>query len=118
MSEELRSAFLEDLAVVRDDAARHAREALTSERSMRVEQSGVFHRLSSVLDSPEDIEAFALAVQEVVHVALHSTLVAIDGGSASAEVGRVWLVGEDGQSLGEGLHELFIDHLFGTGRME
>lgn len=60
--------------------------------------------------------AFADAVQECVQVAIHSALVAIDGGSASAEVGVVQLVDEEGRSLGEGLHELWVDHLFDPGR--
>ena len=51
-------------------------------------------------------------------MALHSTLVVVDGGTASAEIGRVRLVDEGGEPLGEGLHELFVDHLFDTGRME
>ena len=77
-----------------------------------------FERLRSKLRSSEDVEAFSTAVRELVHVALHSALVAIDGGSSSAEVGRVHLVDAHGNSLGDGLHELFVTYLFDTGRME
>jgi hypothetical protein len=38
----------------------------------------------------------------------NSILVSIDGGSSSADHGRIfWLTNEGGESIGEGLHELF-----------
>jgi hypothetical protein len=54
-----------------------------------------------------------------VKAALHSAMVTIDGGSRSAETVRVDLVKmEDGEPLvpSGGYHELFIEHLFDTGR--
>jgi uncharacterized protein (DUF2267 family) len=118
MTDMLRQAFFRDLAGVRDHAAAKAREALADDPAAWTAVPAAFERLRSKLDSPEDAQAFAAAVEEFVDVVLHSVLVAIDGGSASAEVGRVWLVDEAGESLGEGLHELFVDYLFDTGRME
>ena len=118
VSEKLRWAFLEDLAVVRDQARTSALESFTGELPMWPESTEAFERLRTKLDSPDDVEALAAVVEEFVHVALHSVLVAVDGGSASAEVGRVTLVDGDGESLGEGLHELYVGHLFDTGRMQ
>ena len=118
MSDELRRALFEDLAVIRDRSASSAREALSGEGPVWAERPQAFDRLRALVRSPEDVGAFASAVEEFVHVALHSTLVVIDGGTASAEIGRVRLVDEGGEPLGEGLHELFVDHLFDTGRVE
>lgn len=115
---DLRRAFFEDLAVIRDYARSSAQEALAGSRPASASTESAFELLRSKLTSAEEVEAFAAAVEDFVDVALHSALVAIDGGTASAEVGRVQLVDEAGESLGEGLHELFVDHLFDTGRME
>lgn len=118
MSEVLRRAFLEDLAAARDWATKSARDSLRGEFPVWSEHPAAFELLRSKLTSHEDADAFAAAVQDFVHIALHSVLVAVDGGSASAEVGRVRLVDVEGRSLGDGLHELFVEHLFETGRME
>lgn len=115
--DDLRRAFFEDLAVTTDDLRKTAKEALLGGDLVWPERPEAFARLRSRLTSEADREAFASAVAEIVDVAVLSILVAIDGGSASAEVGRVELVDETGQSLGDGLHELYVDHLFDTGRM-
>jgi hypothetical protein len=117
MSDVLR-AFFEDLAREVDRATRSAREAmLRNDGPAWAEDPRPFNVLREKLRSEDEIDAFASAARDFVYVALHSTLVAIDGGSASAEVGRVWLVDEGGRRLGEGLHESFFDYLFETGRM-
>ena len=116
--DELRTAFFEDLAQARDRANEMAREAVAGEPPIWADRPEVYERLRACLTSDDDVAAFADAVRECVQVAIHSVLVAIDGGSASAEVGVVQLVDEEGRSLGEGLHELWVDHLFDTGRME
>ncbi|HLF41932.1 MAG TPA: hypothetical protein VJA46_00235 [Acidimicrobiia bacterium] len=109
MSVELLRAFFEDLAVIRDRSASSAREALSGDGPVWAEHPDAFDRLRALVRLPKDIEGFATAVEEFVHVALHSALVVVHGGTASAEVGRVRLVGEDGEPLGEGLHELYGD---------
>lgn len=115
---DLRDAFFEDLARIEDDARASARALLTEEAvPLWVAEAGATAALRGALASPELVEAFSTVVKDLVHVALHSALVAIDGGAASAEVGRVQLVDEHGEPLGEGLHESFVDHLFDTGRL-
>ncbi len=118
MSADLLRAFLEDLAVVEDRARESAVGALRDPTTATwVTDAAALSRLRERLGDDAGVEAFASVVAEFVHVALHSALVTIDGGSASAEVGRVHLVDDAGESLGEGLHELFVDHLFDTGRL-
>lgn len=73
--------------------------------------------LRASLHTSEQVAAFAATVELFVHNALHSALVTLDGGSASAEVGRVYLVDEDGAHAPDGLHEFFVDHLFDSGRL-
>ncbi len=116
--DELRTAFFEDLAQARDRAGQMAREAMAGDAPLWADRPADYKRLRACLITDDDVAAFADAVQECVQVAIHSALVAIDGGSASAEVGVVQLVDAEGRSLGEGLHELWVDHLFDTGRMD
>ncbi len=116
---ELLNAFLEDLGQIEDDVAVTARECLASEPApMWAPHPEAVSVLRSVLSSPEQIEALETVATDLVHIALHSALVVIDGGAASAEGGSLRLVDEHGESVGEGLHELFVDHLFESGRME
>lgn len=116
--DELRTAFFEDLAQARERAREMAREAMAGDPPLWADRPEVYERLRACLTTYDDVAAFADAVQECVQVAIHSALVAIDGGSASAEVGVLQLVDEEGRSLGDGLHELWIEHLFDTGRMD
>ena len=117
MNNELRRAVLEDLALVRDRSWSLARDALVNDSLVWTNCPDAFERLRSLVRSPDDVDSFATAVQEFVHVALHSMLVIVDGGTASAEVGRISLVDETGESLGDGLHEVFVEHLFETERL-
>ena len=118
MSDDLRRALFEDLAQVEDSAMASAREALSgSDVPDWVESEGAVRTLRAALTSRGQIDAMATFVKEMVHQAVHSVLVAIDGGSASAEVGRVQLVSETGVPLGDALHEMYVDYLLETGRM-
>jgi hypothetical protein len=118
MTEQLRRAFFEDLAVTEQQTAEAVREAMTSENvPIWVESAEAVTVLRGVLSRPAQVEAMATLAVELVHIALHSALVAIDGGSASAEVGNLYLVGADGRSIGEALHEDYVDHLLETGQL-
>lgn len=46
-----------------------------------------------------------------------SIFTALDGGSASAVKGRLYLVDDSGRKVGEGLHAEFVGHLIDTGRL-
>ena len=118
MSEELRRAFFEDLARIEDEALGDAREALSGPSVPDwVESEAAVTTLRAALTSRDQVDAMATFVKDMVHEAVHSVLVAIDGGSASAEVGRVQLVSENGVPLGDALHEMYVDYLLETGRM-
>jgi hypothetical protein len=114
----LRRAVFEDLASTEDDASASARSALRDAKIPDwVSGRKAVAILRRSLRSDAQAEALAVFVRELVHSALHSALVTIDGGSASAEVGRVRLVDLRGRSLGDDLHSLYVDYLFDTGRL-
>jgi hypothetical protein len=118
VNEVLRNALFEDLARAEDEARSGTLATLTdTEIPVWVADREAVTVLRNALRSRKQIDALRAFVDEMVHSALHSALVSIDGGSASAEVGRIRIVDESGNTLGEGLHELFIDYLFETGRM-
>lgn len=118
MNERLLHAFFEDLAKSEERAERAALEVVASpEIPIWVENHQAAEVLRGALSAPEHLEALATLVREVVHSALHSALVSIDGGSESAEVGQLDLVDAQGARLGDALHERYVDYLFETGRM-
>ena len=81
-----------------------------------MEEREPFERLNAALEGR--VEDLRPVLAEGMRGLLNSVLTTIDGGTASAEVGRVELTDADGRALAEGLHELFVDHLFDTGRLE
>ena len=116
--EALRRAFFEDLASAEDDASTCVRAALLdADIPDWVSGREALTILRRSLRSDAQAEALAVFVRELVHSALHSALVTVDGGSASAEVGRVRLVDRRGRSLGDDLHSLYVEDLFDTGRL-
>ncbi|QSB13766.1 hypothetical protein JQS43_19700 [Natronosporangium hydrolyticum] len=118
MNERLLCAFFEDLAKSEEQAENAAIEIVTSpEVPTWVENHQVVNVLRGALSEPEHFEALAKVVRELVHSALHSALVSLDGGAESAEVGQLDLVDNEGASLGGSLHEKYVDYLFETGRM-
>jgi hypothetical protein len=111
-------AFFDNLAQVEDDALEASREVLLAEAVPAwCPHPEAVALLRETLTSPEQIEGLSTFVKDVVHVALHSVLVMIDGGASSAAAGRVHLCDENGASIGEGLHEAYVDYLFETGKM-
>jgi hypothetical protein len=118
VNERLLRAFFEDLAVSEERAESATREAVLSpEVPVWVENVHAVELLRGSVSTPEQVEALATFVREVVHGAVHSALVSIDGGAKSAEIGQLDLVDGGGVSLGEGLHEKYVDYLFDTDRM-
>ncbi len=97
----MRLPFFEDFASSVDSTRHGVCEVMTaSELPIWVNDARAAEFLRSVLRDPEDVEKLAEFVVGFVTTALHSALVTIDGGSASAAVGRVELVDEAGESLG------------------
>lgn len=81
-----------------------------------MDDRGPFERLNHALDGRVDDLGRILA--EGMRGLLNSVLTTLDGGTASAEIGQLVLTDSNGRDLGEGLHELFVDHLFATGRLQ
>ena len=75
-----------------------------------------FQRLNQALEGRTDDLRTVLA--EAMSGLLHNVLVTMDGGSSSAESGRVYPADAEGRVLEDGLHERFYEHLLDTGRMK
>lgn len=118
MNQQLLAAFLEDLARAMDYWVDAVAETVADPQASSpwMEEREPFERLHAALDGRVDDLRPVLA--EGMRGLLSSVLTTIDGGTASAEIGRVELTGADGRALAEGLHELFVDHLFDTGRLQ
>src|SRR5687767_2569157 len=112
-------AFFKDLARSLDGAVDDVRDALAGAVPDGSEDlAAEFAVLAGQLD---DLGRSAVVsiVRDAVTTALHSAMVAIDGGSSSAETVVLELVkADDGEPLAPsgGYHELFVEHLFETGR--
>lgn len=118
MSHELMTAFLEDLAQSMDYWVDTVVKAIEDPEGAigLVGDPGPFQRLHAVLgDHMDDLR---IVLGEGMQGLLHSVLVTIDGGTASAELddGPVRLTDINGRDLPEGLHEWFSGHLDDTGR--
>ncbi|MCO5356069.1 hypothetical protein [Acidovorax kalamii] len=64
-----------------------------------------------------DPQAVRAVLREGLRGFAHTIFVALDGGTHLAEHGRLYVVDADGKSIGEGLHESFVDHLLDSGRL-
>jgi hypothetical protein len=70
--------------------------------------------LSEAKISPEDMR---LIFDEAFRGFAVSLLTILDGGSSLSQKGRIYVVNDAGDRLGEGLHEKFIDYLIDTDRL-
>lgn len=70
-----------------------------------------FRQFADLVTGSQNVDQLRALVRHLLEGCVHSLLATIDGASQSAEIGRIHLVGPDGSSLGEGLHELFTDYL-------
>jgi hypothetical protein len=74
-----------------------------------------WERLRTRLTDDQDRRAFDQVLRACLTGAAHTFLVILDGGTSLSDNGRrVFLTDEDGQSVGEGLHEYLPDHLAET----
>lgn len=112
--------LFEDIATALDYWAKLAAESLTVENidSKWAEHAQAFESVRAALQArgvaPEHVES---VFRESFAGLLNSVLTILDGGTKMAETGRLHLVDDAGNSLGEGLNERFYAHLFETGRM-
>lgn len=114
------SDFFEDIAVSMESWVKAAGDALTKPETdlVWVEEQEPYRNLQRALAAAgvngDDLKkVFA----ECLRGFAVSILTSIDGGTALAEKGRVHLVDEDGNNLGESLHDGFVGYLLESGRL-
>ena|SRR5579862_5255968 len=114
----LRAAFFEDLARLIDRWTAAGVEAVRDPDSRLIWTSDApaFRRVAQAINETGRSVDFETVLRVLLTGLLDSSLAVIDGADKSAELGRVKLVTSDGESLGEGLHELFMGHLYDSGR--
>jgi len=116
----LREQFLEELARSLDFWVGETTAALTDpQQDLRwTDDAEAFKRIQQPAKqaglAPKDLET---VLRECFRGFAVSALTILDGGTELAVHGRVRLVDEGGVPLGEGLHDLFVEHLLDTGRM-
>jgi len=118
---QVREKFLEELARYFQYWVKHSSEAITQENVDLIwtDNPDSFKNIQKALAqnriTKTDVEN---VFSECLQGFAVSFLTIIDGGTALAQETRLHIVDENGKSLGEGLHELFIGHLLDTGRMK
>lgn len=113
--------FFEDIAVQMDSWVEGVSNAMTKSDSdlVWVEDKAPYQRIQNLIASSEVGECdVKMVLAECFRGIIVSVLTALDGGTALAEKGRVYLVDEDGNRLGEGLHDDFVGHLLDSGRFK
>ncbi|MFC0864197.1 hypothetical protein ACFHYQ_18025 [Sphaerimonospora cavernae] len=119
MDENLQRAVLEDLAGAVDWWASTASEVLTDPEAdiAWADNQRAVGAIRGLLVDSEHAEEVNAAIFEVMRGLMHSALSVFDGATQSAEIGRVFIVDEAGEAVSGALHELFVEHLFETGRI-
>lgn len=116
-----KSDFFQDLAAALDVWSQASAESLRSDEAdlLWIENKDSRIRIREALEQvgveSSDVHA---VLNECFRGLLVSVLSIIDGATEMAEKGRVHLVNENGKSLGEGLHQEFVNYLFDTGRLK
>lgn len=116
-----RNAFFEDLANAMDSWVKESVDAVVNEKAdlLWTDREDCFKRLQEIFSENDaektDVEQ---VFSECFRGLAVSFLTILDGGTALADTGRLYLVDEEGRSLGEGLHDDFVTYLLETGRLE
>lgn len=79
---------------------------------MWVNNAAAFKRLQSVLADKGLEEDISIILKESMQGLAHSFLCILDGATKLSEKGRVYLVDQCDNKLGEGLHEEFAEFLY------
>lgn len=112
--------FFEDIAISMEHRTKVVSIALTNPHAELewVEEQEPYRRIQHALEnSGVAIEDVAKVVSECLRGFSVTLLTALDGGTALAEKGRLYVVDKEGTRLGEGLHDDFVGHLLDTGRL-
>ena len=110
----------EDMAVALDSWTNAASKAVIAQPGDRewVDSEEPYNELQKALErGGVDVTTVKQVFSECLRGFAISLLTIIDGGAASAEKGRIYLMDEHGRKLGEGLHDEFAAYLIKTGRL-
>ena len=113
--------FFEDLSTALDDWTRVAVESTTSPKAdLKWTESPVPYQALQHAISSSGIDPSVLhqVFSECFRGFAVSMLTIVDGGTASAEKGRLHLVDSNQASLGEELHQDFVGYLLDSGKMK
>ncbi len=120
MAVSIQQDLFEDIAISMDVWARTAAQALTDKSAdlQWAESEAPYRTLQIAIDRAGlDPDVITAVFQEVLRGFAVSFFTCLDGGTALAEKGRVYLTDETGRRLGEGLHAAFVGHLMDTHRL-
>lgn len=112
--------LFEDIAVALDSWMKAVVDATTNPTSglQWTEDSDPYRMMQAAIRASNvDPESIRLIFSECFRGFAVSMLTILDGGSALAEKGRLYVVDEGGKKIGEGLHEDFVGYLIDTGRL-
>ena len=112
--------FFEDIAVALDSWTATGTSAVTNaaENLQWTDDTEPYRLLQKAFeDSGVGPETVRKVFSECLRGFAVSILTGLDGGTALAEKGRIYVVDGNGEKLGEGLHNEFVGHLIDTGRL-
>ena len=117
----IKEDLFEDMATAVDSWTASALSALTkSDADLAWADSELsFIRLrGALLAGGVDESDLSQVFSECLRGLANSFLAILDGGTQLAEHGRVYVVDEAGNRIGEGLHDEFVSYLISSGRLE
>lgn len=112
--------LFEDIAVSMEFWTKTASKALADDQAKLewVEEKEPYKKIQEALKNSGVSEVdVAKVFSECLRGFAVAFLTALDGGTALANKGRIYVVDETDVRLGEGLHQDFVGHLLDTGRL-
>lgn len=112
--------LFEDVSQALDTWVSTATDSLTKQDAQLAwtDDAAPYRAISEALTSAGVAsDAVRAVLSESMRGLAHSIFVVLDGGTSLAEHGRLHVVDEQRQSIGEGLHEGFVAHLLRSGRL-
>ena len=113
-------AFLEEIAQHLDYWVNAASEAVGSDEADLIwtDNPEAFRALRRAIADTGTRAEFEAVLRETLRGFINSTLTTFDGGTALAEQTSLSIRDAEGHTLPDHLHELFVDHLLRTGRLD
>jgi hypothetical protein len=113
-SAKTKSDFFNDISVAIESWQKAGTEALTNPNTdlMWANNPDLYRKMQlQFMEAGIDSRDVEMVLGECLRGFANSMLTLIDGGTALAEQGRIYLVDEKGRKLGEGLHDDFASFL-------